>query len=135
MTIIFLGLLSPISSSDLPTGEYEQYSLALFWSCSRWGLHSHHVTMMLVSSYLAVPSLPLLAVYFCCTFLKITLTRRYLAPCSVELRLSSRRFLCPRLSGLLTIKLTMLVYHIKNLLSKEFIIISNNINIFLKKFI
>ena len=30
-----------------------------------------------------------LAVYFCCTILKIALTRRYLAPCSVELRLSS----------------------------------------------
>lgn len=30
-----------------------------------------------------------LAVYFCCTFLKVTFTRRYLASCPTELGLSS----------------------------------------------
>ena len=60
------------------------------------------VTRETVSSYLAFSSLPLkVAVIFCCTFLRITPTRRYLAPCSMELRLSSRSQSCPRLSGLL----------------------------------
>lgn len=57
-----------------------------------------------VSSYLAFSSLPhKVAVIFCCTFLRITPTRRYLAPCSMELRLSSRSKCYPRLSGLLSI--------------------------------
>ena len=62
------------------------------------------VTWETVSSYLAFSSLPLkVAVIFCCTFLRITPTRRYLAPCSMELRLSSRSKCYPRLSGLLSI--------------------------------
>ncbi len=95
--IIFLGLLSPIDSSGLPTGRCEQHLLFLSWPCTRWGLHSHIVTYMLVSSYLAFPPLPLLAVYLCCTILKIALTRRYLAPCSTVLRLSSRISTCDHL--------------------------------------
>ena len=60
------------------------------------------VTQSTVSSYLAFSSLPhKVAVIFCCTFLRITPTRCYLAPCSMELRLSSRSLRCPRLSGLL----------------------------------
>nr|DAP46747.1 MAG TPA: hypothetical protein [Caudoviricetes sp.] len=58
LMIIFLGLLSPIGSSGLPTGRCEQHLLFLSWPCTRWGLHSHIVTYMLVSSYLAFPSLP-----------------------------------------------------------------------------
>ncbi len=29
-----------------------------FWSCSGWGLHGHHVSMMPVSSYLTISPLP-----------------------------------------------------------------------------
>ena len=45
---------------------------AITRSCSRWGLHSHHVTMMLVSSYLAFPPLP-------STSNKLEYIRRYLS--------------------------------------------------------
>ena len=48
-----------------------------------------YVTVGAVSSYLAFSTLPFRAVIFCCTFLKVTFTRRYLAPCSMELGLSS----------------------------------------------
>ena len=37
-----------------------QFHNAITRSCSRWGLHSHDVTTMLVSSYLAFPSLPVI---------------------------------------------------------------------------
>ena len=91
LTIIYLRLLLPITSSDLPPDGDEQppfYSPT--WSCSRWGLQSHIVAYMLVSSYLTFPSLPdKQAVYFCCTFLEVTFTGYYPAPCSVELGLSS----------------------------------------------
>ena len=62
-------------------------------SCSKWGLHSREVAITLVSSYLTFPPLPELpqAVYLCCTFLQVTLTGRYPAPCPVELGLSSPR--------------------------------------------
>ena len=40
---------------------------------------TQYVTIPAVSSYLAFSSLPLQAVIFCCTFLKVSLTRRYLA--------------------------------------------------------
>ena len=62
-------------------------------SCSKWGLHSHEVAITLVSSYLTFPPLPELtqAVYLCCTFLQVTLTGRYPAPCPMELGLSSPR--------------------------------------------
>ena len=53
----------------------------------------------LVSSYLAFSPLPKnSAVIFCCTFLRVTPTRRYLAPCPVKLGLSSRTglLLCAR---------------------------------------
>jgi len=83
------------------TGNDEQPLIfSPIWSCSRWGLHSHIVAYMLVSSYLTVPSLPFLAVYFCCTFLKVASTGYYPAPCSMELGLSS--CLSTRLPGLLT---------------------------------
>jgi len=42
------------------------------WSCSGWGLHGQYVTILPVSSYLTISTLPQLswsAVCFCCTFL------------------------------------------------------------------
>jgi len=62
------------------------------WSCSRWGLQSRKVASALVSSYLTFPPLPhKVAVYFCCTFLGVTSTGNYPAPCSMEPGLSSWR--------------------------------------------
>ena len=73
------------------------------WSCSEWGLPSQPVTWLLVSSYLTISPLPGMlryslyrcissssrAVCFCGTFLKVTLTGRYPASCSLEFGLSS----------------------------------------------
>lgn len=62
-TIIYLGLLLPIGSSDT-TRERDgppletKISCSPIRSCSRWGLHSRIVTYTLVSSYLAFPPLP-----------------------------------------------------------------------------
>ena len=48
------------------------------------------VTRRAVSSYLAFPPLPeKLAVYFCCTILRVTSTGRYPASCPMKLGLSS----------------------------------------------
>ena len=48
------------------------------------------VTRRAVSSYLAFPPLPVkLAVYFCCTFLRVSSTGRYPASCPMKLGLSS----------------------------------------------
>jgi len=57
--IIYLGLLLPVDSSDLPLDGNGQLPLYVrSWSCSRWGLHSRIVTYPLVSSYLTLSSLP-----------------------------------------------------------------------------
>ena len=58
--IIYLGHLLPNSSSDT-TREHigPMHFSSPIWSCSRWGLHSHTVASVLVSSYLAFPPLPL----------------------------------------------------------------------------
>ena len=102
LTIIYLGLLLPVGSSDT-NGKRNGPPLDASQSCSRWGLHSRKVANALVSSYLAFPPLPKLvsAVYLCCTFLQVTLTGYYPAPCPMELGLSSPVFPQQRLSGLL----------------------------------
>lgn len=65
------------------------------------------VTGNAVVSYTAFPPLPVKqAVYFCCTILGVTSTRRYLASCPAKPGLSSPaafRQLQPRLSALLNI--------------------------------
>lgn len=48
----------------------------------------------------------IVAVYFCCTILRIAPTRRYLAPCSMELRLSSCKITCDYLAYLIFILLS-----------------------------
>ena len=113
LTIIYLGLLFPIGSSDTPEGGTgrpcilpKQSASLPIRSCSKWGLHSRKVAIALVSSYLAFPPLPnqialSLAVYLCCTFLKVAFTGSYPAPCPVELGLSSPELCQQRLSGLL----------------------------------
>ena len=43
--VIYLRLLSPVASSDLPTGQRRVIFIsAPAWSCSGWGLHSQLVT-------------------------------------------------------------------------------------------
>ena len=61
------------------------------WPCSRWGLPSHPVTRMLVRSYRTVSALPACRrrFVFCGTFLEVTLTGRYPAPCPMLFGLSS----------------------------------------------
>ena len=58
LTIIYLGPLLPMGSSDTPGGGTGSPISLPIRSCSRWGLHSHIVTYMLVSSYLTFPPLP-----------------------------------------------------------------------------
>lgn len=88
-------LSRPIVTNGLkryyPKAKRATFSCFPIRSCSRWGLHSRKVAIALVSSYLAFPPLPKLIpeVYLCCTFLQVTLTGSYPAPCPMELGLSS----------------------------------------------
>ena len=87
---IYLDRLSPAGSSDLPGADGPPYApcsvlLRMGFTCAP------PVTRRAVVSYTALP--PLLrspaAVYFCCTFLGVASTRRYLASCPVKPGLSS----------------------------------------------
>ena len=59
--------------------------------CSRWGFLSQPVTWLLVSPYLTFPPLPDIKSGGCflCTFLEVTFTGSYPAPCPMEPGLSS----------------------------------------------
>ena len=86
---IYLGLLSPTASSNLP-GSRRAALCFLFGLASDGVYRALPVTRQAVVSYTAFP--PLLhaaAVYFCCTFLGVASTRRYLASCPVKPGLSS----------------------------------------------
>ena len=62
----------------------------LFWCCTRWSLHQRYVTISVSRLLPYFFTLTIfMAVIFCCTFLRITSTRRYLAPCLVVPGLSS----------------------------------------------
>jgi hypothetical protein len=80
----------------IPEGLSGQRHLPPIRSCSGWGLPSEPVTRPLVRSYRTVAPLPQLkkppdeAVFFCGTFLRVTPTGRYPAPCPAELGLSSK---------------------------------------------
>ena len=117
--IIYLDLTSPSGSSDLPEsiGGQPTFCSVLLRMGFTWTLP---VTRQAVVSYTAFPPLPniillrafYLAVYFCCTFLRVASTRRYLASCPAKPGLSSPavfRHLQPRPSVLLA----LLYYHIK----------------------
>ena len=105
-TVIYLGLPSPISSSDvngIPSDGQPYWRIP---NLAAGGVYmAYCVTTISVSSYLAFPSLPqtgkliravqnpkvkpFAAVYFCCTILEVTFTWRYQAPCPMLLGLSS----------------------------------------------
>ena len=79
----------------------------LFWCCTRWSLHQRYVTISVSRLLPYFFTLTIfMAVIFCCTFLRITSTRRYLAPCLVVPGLSSR---FARSSEILT----CILYHTK----------------------
>ena len=81
--VIYLGLMLPAGSSNLPRDTTGRRFFVPTWSCSRWGLQSRAVACTLVSSYLAFPPLPSakrMAVYFCCTILGVASTGYYPAP-------------------------------------------------------
>ncbi len=108
--VIYLDLTSPPNSSDLPEniGGQPIFCSVLLRMGFTWTLP---VTRQAVVSYTAFPPLPNAAlaafqrknilcilhgislakraVYFCCTFLRVTSTRRYLASCPVKPGLSS----------------------------------------------
>ena len=89
--IIYLGLLLPTGSSDLPESTTGR-RIALCSVLLRMGFtYALSVTRKAVSSYLTFPPLPQqrVAVYFCCTGLGVTSTGRYPASCPVKLGLSS----------------------------------------------
>ena len=90
--IIYLGLLLPISSSDLPLDGNEQLPLCVrSWSCSEWGLPSRIVAYPLVSSYLTVSALPpKMRSIFGGGLLSVALALESPPPGSMELGLSSR---------------------------------------------
>ena len=94
----------------------------LFWCCTRWSLHQRYVT---ISASRLLPYFFTLTIYmaviFCCTFLRITSTRRYLAPCLVVPGLSSH---FARSSEILIFKLyhtSNVFVHSKNSLNKNII--------------
>ena len=103
--IICLILLLPTGSSDPPksvTGSHITFHSVLL----RMGFtYALSVTSQAVVSYTAFPPLPVkLAVYFCCTILRVTSTGRYPASCPAKPGLSSPdpfRFCQPRLFILL----------------------------------
>ena len=89
--IIYLGLLLPTASSDLPESKPGKL-IAFYLVLLRMGFTcAPVVTNKAVVSYAAFP--PLLpqveAVYFCCTGLGVTSTGRYPASCPVKPGLSS----------------------------------------------
>ena len=103
--IIYPDLLSPAGSSDPPenvTGSHNVFYSVLLWMGFTYALS---VTRKAVVFYTALPPLPEKpAVYFCCTILGVTSTRRYLAFCPAKPGLSSPdpfRFCQPRLFILL----------------------------------
>ena len=57
MIIIYLGYIFLYTSSHLG-GRQRAVLIFHLRCCSRWGLHSQYVTILLVSSYLAFSSLP-----------------------------------------------------------------------------
>ena len=98
-TVIYLGLPSPASSSDIHGICRTDSPIWQTPNLAAGGVYmAYRVTAISVSSYLAFPSLqgesP--AVYFCCTFLEVAFTWRYQAPCPVLLGLSSWSRRTPR---------------------------------------
>ena len=104
--IIYLGLLLPTASSDLP-GNRSGKPIVSYLVLLRMGFTcALLVTLEAVVSYTAFP--PLLenrAVYFCCTGLGVTSTGRYPASCPVKPGLSSPPKTGPRSFAALAVSL------------------------------
>jgi len=101
-TAIYLGCLSPNTSSDLPKLQHEPRYRVFIWSCSKWGLPCHlcyHKCGVLLPRLFTLTSLShSLSTYgkwgevrsiFCGTIHGLASPRRYLAFCSMEPGLSS----------------------------------------------
>ena len=88
MTIYLVRQL-PVGSSDVLRIRMASNLAAHSYLASGGVYMAPVVTNRSVSSYLAFSTLPIRAVIFCCTFLEVTFTGRYPAPCSVKLGLSS----------------------------------------------
>ena len=88
--IIYLGLPSPVISSDPPESTTGS-RIAFFSVLLRMGFtYALLVTKEAVVSYTALPTLPTEpAVYFCCTILRVASTGRYPASCPMKPGLSS----------------------------------------------
>ena len=88
--VIYLGLPSPAASSDLPGGR--RAALCLLFGLASDGVYMCPVCYQPGGSLLhclSTLTAVLAAVYFCCTFLRVAPTRRYLASCPVKPGLSS----------------------------------------------
>ena len=113
--IIYLELLLPAASSDLPESRSGK-SIAFVSVLLRMGFTcAPSVTRRAVVSYTAFPPLPKLAVYFCCTGLGVTSTGRYPASCPMKPGLSSPdtfRYCQPR-------SFTLLAFDIKTLFFRK----------------
>ena len=123
-TIIYLVLLLPAGSSDLPKAWRAAFISLLFGLASN-GVYMCHCCYQQCGSLLhCLSTLTIafaMAVYFCCTGLGVTSTGRYPASCPMKPGLSSPavlRHLQPRLSVLLNIFLIILYYDlsVKNIL-------------------
>ena len=122
--IIYLVLLSPAGSSDLPkgtTGSRIAFILVLLrMGFTELPLLPRHGSLL---HCLSTITRKFLAVYFCCTFLGVNSTRRYLASCPMEPGLSSPaafRQLQPRSSASLNIiQFTIFVNYFINMASPK----------------
>ena len=80
--IIYLGLLSPITSRGIPCSKFQAETYPTNLPCSRRGLLcQNQLPDKAVSSYLTFSPLLRTAVIFCSTFRRFTSPRCYLAPC------------------------------------------------------
>ena len=121
--VIYLGILSPICSSDLP--ESRRAALCFLFGLASDGVYMCPACYQTGGSLLHCPSTLTFkaaakkAVHFCCTVPGVASARRYLAPCPVKPGLSSPAALRYRGSGHLSYSQRVLVYHRIMGLSRE----------------
>lgn len=87
--VIYLVLVLPLKSSNLPCRRLRAITFYPSLFCSEWGLHVTFSRLKVGSLLHCLSTLAKMAVYFCCTILEVTFTGRYPAFCSVEHGLSS----------------------------------------------
>ena len=106
MTIIYLVLLLPAGSSDLPKAWRAAFVTLLFGLASDGVYMCHCCYQQCGSLLLCLSTLTTtfaMAVYFCCTGLGVASTGRYPASCPMKPGLSSPAQMQPRSSALLMI--------------------------------